>query len=558
MHYTSKINVGIRNTPPMLICCLCVLFLQLYNSFFVYQVTNKLKGAEKILLALGYSPRHLSSSTTPSLNESQELVYNGEVDINHVSETATDLVILLSDLEQLQASVMDSKSLHLHQPRLANILEKRIFDAVSVDSSSRGNSEIVHDPRVSSQLLPNVQVANYRSRNLDYLNGQTWGEDLERDQVPSQSSNYEPRARAINMQPLTEVCQYSSKHGSQDKSANICTRGLIPVDDWLHHPVDYSDSNLITVNSTSPDSLSSSFLQGIPCPNIEDLPEPIYNNEDEFSLEKGRFFGNSNQLSFVNPRSSQDAYDNSLIGRNFSLDEHASANYRERTDSCGEEVLCKFETSSHGAAEEISTGTRNNQSLPSRHGSLMRSQSYDPDLADSYSLPFNSSVCKNSPPVAVHRSDSDLTGSYVILSVGQRESSIETDSLNSLVYQSNSNQLPNFVKSKQRTGDGLANPRPETLLTNKKCNKKRTENMVLCEIEHTEDGFMVLDLCLNSNHKCSETRTSGETYNKKALEKVEWRTDNTTQASMWTCHFCTNINAMELLECEICGAKNSN
>lgn len=462
-----------------------------------------------------------------------------------MAETATDLVVLLCDLEQLEAYVMDMVSLAPHQPPvqviLAGVLKAWSLDscsaptndAVSVASSSQGNGEIGYDLNISSQLPQNDSGANFFARNLDSLNVQTWREDLERDHIPCRSRDYEHGA--INMHPLLEACQYSPKHGSgQETPRNIWTRGLGPVDDCLQHP---ADTEAITAGSTLADSLSSSFLQGIPRPNIEDLPEPIY-NEEEFSLEKDRFF--------VNPRSLQDACDNSLIGRDFSLDKHAPANCCERTNSSVEQVHTAIKRYPCGAAEEVSSGTINDPSLSLHRASLKRSQSYD--LAD-HSPSFNSSLLEAG---AVHRSDSDLAGSY-------RRSSTGTDCLitssDHQVYQSNLNQVSILVKKKQ-TGDKVCNQNTKHLQSKDEHIKNSAESILFYETGLTEDGFVVIDLRSNISSTCSETRTSGATYcGDQAPNKVEWMSSNTTQASMWTCHYCTNINSK--YNCEICGGNFS-
>lgn len=74
---------------------------QLFSSFYVYGIAEKLSGAEKILIAMGYER---SPTNQTSQDNNQELRIKGEVDIVRVAKTAADLVILRCDLELLRGN----------------------------------------------------------------------------------------------------------------------------------------------------------------------------------------------------------------------------------------------------------------------------------------------------------------------------------------------------------------------------------------------------------------------------------------------------------------------
>ncbi len=98
----------------------CVyVFVQLYSSFYVYQVAKKLNGADRILMAMGYKvPSNRSS------RDVDELKIEGEVDLDHVARTAADLVILQCDLKLLKGN---AKAIGREYPsaRIVDVLEAR-------------------------------------------------------------------------------------------------------------------------------------------------------------------------------------------------------------------------------------------------------------------------------------------------------------------------------------------------------------------------------------------------------------------------------------------------
>ncbi len=100
-----------------LISILCLFFLQLSSSYYVYQVSKKLKGAEEILQAMGYVK-------VGGSREAQELKYEGDVTSSKIAETAADLVILDAELQRISDLVVYSQSEHL-QIYLSRILEVR-------------------------------------------------------------------------------------------------------------------------------------------------------------------------------------------------------------------------------------------------------------------------------------------------------------------------------------------------------------------------------------------------------------------------------------------------
>lgn len=561
----------------------CVLFFpQLYSSFFVYQVANKLKGAEKILLALGYSSRqkHPPSSSNSSLspNESQELVYKGEVDIDHVAETATDLVILLCNLELLQVDI--KPSLHQSPILLADILK-------TWRSDSRGsNHEVIHDPKILSRRYPNVPGTvclhhNLEGRNLQEVDVEKsyyyhiGGGDGTKMTDHASSHTIESEYRTMHVQPMQEGSPYSSKcHDSRAQQETSAGSGNLfqksqpgPVDDRLHNPVNFmNDAGVTYVNeslqcrkrgesyttqSSEADSFPVSLLQDIPRPNIDDLSDPVYSNEAEFSIEKDNFVGNSfnsDLLGFVvNPRSDQDAYDDSLIGRDymiFSPDEATPAKPWERNNSSVEEVQTHNGRNPQiVAAEEVGTGTSSNRSVSSNLAK--RSQSYDPDK-------LTDQQCKKPLLVTggIYRSDSDLTASHDHMhATGHEEGSADT-------HQGNLNQLSSIVRDKpskpRRTGGGQHSPSRTHMQANNKHNEHNVvEHGVWCESELHEseqEGFVVVDLCSESSG--AEQKKYHESD--KSYEKVG---EPSGYTSMWTCDYCTNINSKERVECEICGIK---
>ena len=99
--------------------CLLFLHFQLSSSYYVYQVAKKLYGAEKILLCMGYEP------VSGSASEIQELKYDGEVNTWRATLTATDLVILHSELDRIRDLVMGAIQSNYINVTLRDILEAR-------------------------------------------------------------------------------------------------------------------------------------------------------------------------------------------------------------------------------------------------------------------------------------------------------------------------------------------------------------------------------------------------------------------------------------------------
>ena len=93
--------------------------MQLYGSFYVYQVAKNLKEAEKILIAMGYSP-----DTSAGHQEFQELKYNGAVNLDLVAKTAADIVVLQCDLDLLIGNARAIANDH-NQVTLTDILMAR-------------------------------------------------------------------------------------------------------------------------------------------------------------------------------------------------------------------------------------------------------------------------------------------------------------------------------------------------------------------------------------------------------------------------------------------------
>ena len=98
----------------------------------MYQVAKKLRGAEKILLCMGYAP-----VTTTSTNEIQELKYGGEVNTERVVYTAADLVILHSELDRIADLVTGAEQSNFRNVILRDILKARSEPEDTLDSTLR-------------------------------------------------------------------------------------------------------------------------------------------------------------------------------------------------------------------------------------------------------------------------------------------------------------------------------------------------------------------------------------------------------------------------------------
>ena len=90
----------------------------------MYQIAKKLSGADKILRVLGYEPL--------DCQDSQELAIRNEVDVEQVVKTAADLVILQCDLELLRGN---AKEIAREYPQL-NVLVADIIHARRIEGQT--------------------------------------------------------------------------------------------------------------------------------------------------------------------------------------------------------------------------------------------------------------------------------------------------------------------------------------------------------------------------------------------------------------------------------------
>ena len=323
---------------------MCVFYLfkcvyvipQLYSSFYVYQVAKKLNGADKILMAMGYqAPSNRSS------RDVDELKIEGEVDLDHVANTAADLVILQCDLKLLKGN---AKSIGSDYPsaRITDVLEARSMNEQTYrntydEAVSRARCRLLHtsspdrrshrqDPRyynssnsgyngsryveggmeqerphpayvsTDNQKRPNTILPHSNAYPVENRNGTLLPRSVMEDQKSaSKALNHRDSAPLLDspapksdslISPRRQLRRKSGSEGSLLDRVSITSsrpQGGEGSDSLKQHAIgSTAESYSYTVGS--PNDLESSFSvisysDNSTRPNPEDLPEPVFESE---------------------------------------------------------------------------------------------------------------------------------------------------------------------------------------------------------------------------------------------------------------------------------------
>lgn len=305
--------IALKHTQTLLFC------FQLFSSFYVYGIAEKLAGAESILMAMGYQ-RQLTSQTSQDSN--QELRIEGEVDLGHMAKTAADLVILQCDLELLRGN---AKGLAKDHPEL----QVRISDILLARGMAHQTYKDTYEEAItratSRQFLPpGVPEQGNRNYPPKMTSAECYSvpEDLSAVAQGFDEHQYERRKSVdqtvpwyVGMDRPEGLGRYSSApnehksekdlllargcgNGSTTKTAsmpeenswnreikdNLC-QGIAGPAERLKESEQRKESweSSITSPSSLANSMSISYSQDIPRPDPNDLPEPVFDDEGGFT-----------------------------------------------------------------------------------------------------------------------------------------------------------------------------------------------------------------------------------------------------------------------------------
>lgn len=350
----------------------------------MYQVAKNLHGAEKILMAMGY---RLPSD--PSIQDSQELRIEGEVDLDHIARTAADLVILQCDLDLLRGNAKALAEYPNLSVKIADILDARSVEdqtythtydeAIARAAGSSKKVAVVHRQDVrpyalnfSSNKHPPASSSRYNNIVGDHFN--VHGEETRVHSDPyvleEQRSEYENILSRRSSEPLLDK---TSDHGrfldnahhhhplsnrQQQHTPTINEGGLIGRGESQVIPipvgtaeVDGRDSFLCSLNTPTTDEMNSMLTsysqQFTPRPDPNDLPEPVFADEAAFATESAYHHRHDHppfhrSLSdrpcfenrvglFVDSRSAYNDHDSLLNIKTFSPDENKQGKSLGRT-----------------------------------------------------------------------------------------------------------------------------------------------------------------------------------------------------------------------------------
>ena len=105
--------------------------MQLSTSFYVYNISRHLHHAEEAFKAMGYR-----ATDKKEKKETQDLVYDGDVKLPLVLETATDLLVMHEEVVHLQEAVTTLLNRGRWEVPLENIVQNRRLQFVRAQQGS--------------------------------------------------------------------------------------------------------------------------------------------------------------------------------------------------------------------------------------------------------------------------------------------------------------------------------------------------------------------------------------------------------------------------------------
>lgn len=261
---------------------------QLFSSFYIYEIAQKLDGAEQMLKAMGYRP-------PPANDQSQELRIEGEVNLDHVARTAADLVILQYDLELLKGNAKliarDHSELRV---RIADILVARGFpDQTYTDTYEKAIS-LASRRNKPERLFEGVRHILPRASEegvIKYPPGtMTNANDSERCKSFGIEPHVSEHLRRRSSEPILDFNHQGINLSTPRKrSREGSPLELDERQTSLPKTAEKQDTPEKCREENAPSSLESSFSipnTNIPRPNPDDLPDPVFGDEGCFSARQ--------------------------------------------------------------------------------------------------------------------------------------------------------------------------------------------------------------------------------------------------------------------------------
>lgn len=269
----------------------------------MYGIADKLAGAENILIAMGYQ-------RPPTNQDSQELRIEGEVDLIHVAKTAADLVILQCDLVLLKGNAKGIASDHPElRVRISDILDARgMKDQTYTDTYEEAihratmrqhvSKGVKYPPRMVSVGYSIAEECRFDERQCvrrcrsseDVLDQTVPGQDGYLGDIPEYSDLDQHRSAPCKQNSEGNLLDRSGRKFSVPRTTsmpeeNSWDRGFKSNKSGAAGTPD-SRKESWDIPVTSPTSLENSmaisYSQSIPRPNLDDLPEPVFDNEAGF------------------------------------------------------------------------------------------------------------------------------------------------------------------------------------------------------------------------------------------------------------------------------------
>ncbi len=479
----------------------------------MYQISDKLKGSERVLHALGYQPKKPSSLESIT-STSQELEFEGQVNREQVANIATDLVILQSDLEHLREKIracgpQSSRDRYLQDVLRAWKEDHRdlLIRASSFNDGDSGRDRYKYSGGDGLNLAAREHAFDaHQDRSAGGVSGVYMDQRTETDCV-------HPYQESVSRQPNSDNHGFKtsarSSAGQYEYEAGLKSGNNPKPSSVASREQSFRNEEYFS-NSTSADE-DSLFIaaQNIPRPNIDELPEPM-----SFSDDVGYSCLPDEELSMghiINSRS--DDYDDSLIGHEYyaPMPEHPVSWHRE----------------DHHGNMEVET-----ESILQPVGEVGGGDRRPAD--GSKDVMFDDYVVIGTPP-------SDTSNIGAMMKNGGFKQGNDKDC---------NSESPTTLRREE-----LLKPQADLPAVSD------TYHSMLCEKPgESEDGFTVVDVCKGEGCRGNQRSPirpvlEEKSSTVKSITKEPLKETSTIMSGKWTCDFCTFINPNNKTVCSICDAK---
>ena len=559
------------------------IYFQLYSSHYIYKVANKLKGAEKILNAMGYTiPQGFN-----------ELKYKGqvegEVDLKHILRTAADLIVLHCDLDILKGNVIAIRNQDLQQVILTDILKARsiedqVYQETYEAAVSIANERVSCQPQRSrygqNMIKTDKDQVKYHSDLASQCGSREIWEERRRGSAPLLDQS-EP-VHNFMCQPQYDLpphdeewCSTHKRHSDSNlldrvDPVNVLRKGKstdkpLQVDPCIDNTerginVTRSSAQFYVGSPISSDQELSILPSLPPPPNPDDLPAPFIVDEAEFSADAHRlqlnFRHSSNRANlYVNPSSDDNFFSTSdEMGSTFSPDDLERVNcgivhdptaniLKMRMDSLSADHQFDNAKSSHAdyiANKHTSSTPFGATGNPANlwEGNAIRSKQ---QTQECFGSEITGSDTKKLQPTEIDAHKSE-TGPIV----EQQEK---------LKPSSNSPKDFRLAKSKTKEGDfevvtTLHKRKPEDSTASIDHKMKYKDEIV--------DGFVIIPESMRNRSDHIKAGSQKDYIQELNHSKASLDAGGELNVSQtWICNYCTNINMVNETKCEICGVRNN-